>query len=99
MSPLSYSRHQSLETDQPLMSPAFKVRGMITEEISHSIFVPMLSADMRNLVGTLEVYRKSDSGTYDMIGGFTSEEQARIKTVSQVITVGFEAIIQRIEMA
>lgn len=82
-----------------MMSLAFKVRGMITEEISHSIFVPMLSADMRNLVGTLEVYRKSDSGTYDMIGGFTSEEQARIKTVSQVITVGFEAIIQRIEMA
>ena len=35
-------------------------------------------------MGSLEVYRKVDSKGYD-IGGFTHEEQSRLKNVTQVI--------------
>ena len=64
---------------------------MFTDEVSNALFIPMVSQE--ECIGSLEVYRKVDTrGGYDL-GGFSHEEHTRLKSVTQVIQVGIEAII------
>ena len=56
---------------------------MFTDEVSNALFIPMVSQE--ECIGSLEVYRKVDTrGGYDL-GGFSHEEQIRLKSVTQVI--------------
>lgn len=68
-----------MDTDNSI-GLALKVRSMHTKEVSNALFIPMIRSEA--CMGSLEVYRKSDSSNGYEFGGFTSEEQTRLKNVS-----------------